>query len=287
MGRPQDGFNWGDFLRRPLREAGVVRLSAANAGKTILLTGAGGSIGSALARAILASGPRLLLLLDHSEHNLHHIHTELAAISGGAPSIPILGDVCDDALLANIFAAHRPDTVYHAAAFKHVPLMETNPLAAVRNNALGTYKLATAAIEHRLPHLIMVSTDKAVNPHSVMGASKRIAELILLALSHQGTPMRAVRLGNVLGSQGSVVPRFLQQIVQGGPVTVTHPEVSRYFLTLLESVEVILQVASLEDGGGIFLPELGQPVKILDLAGYLIRNAGFVSPEDEIGRAHV
>jgi FlaA1/EpsC-like NDP-sugar epimerase len=272
MYTPQDGFCWGDLLGRPCRETGLSQLSAANADKTILLTGAGGSIGSALAKAILASGPKLLILLEHSEHNLHQLRTELADIPNRASLLPLLGDVCDVSLLTEIFERHRPDTVFHTAAFKHVPLMETNPIAAVWNNAIGTYRLAKVAAEHRAPRLIMISTDKVANPRSMMGASKRIAELALLGFGGQETRMRAVRLGNVLGTQGSVVPLFLEQIARGGPVTVTHPEVCRYFVTLLEAVEVILKIALRESGDGIFVPEMGLPVKILDLANHLIRH---------------
>ena len=282
--REPDDFRWRELFHRPLLDTDVVRLSGANAGKTILLTGAGGSIGSALAKAILASGPRLLILLDHSDHNLHGIQNVLAAASNRAPFISFLGDVCDAPLLAEVLEEYRPDTIFHAAAFKHVPLMEINPFAAVRNNSMGTYRLATAAMEHQTPRMIMISTDKAVNPHSVMGASKRIAELILLALNNRGTRMSAVRMGNVVGTQGSVVPLFLGQIARGGPVTVTHPRVRRYLVTLLESVEVILKVASLENEDGIFVPEMGSPIKIVDLANYLIRNAGS-APSQEISVA--
>lgn len=256
-------------------------MNATNSGRTILLTGAGGCIGSALAKTIVTSDPRLLILLDHSEHNLHQIQIELAAIPGCAAHIPILGDICDGALLTEIFKRYRPDIVYHSAAFKHVPLMETNPVAVVRNNVLGTSILAKAADEHEVARLIMISTDKAVNPQSVMGASKRVAELVLLRWSNARSQMKVVRLGNVRGSQGSVVPLFLQQISRGGPVTVTHPDVSRYFLTLSEAVELVLAAAPLEGGGSIFIPELGEPVKILDLARHLIRTAGF-EPEKDI-----
>jgi O-antigen biosynthesis protein WbqV len=275
----QDGFHWGEFLRRPLLGADLSRLSATSSGKTVLLTGAGGSVGSALAKEILAVGPRLLILLEHSEHSLHQVHSELMAASGQAAHLPLLGDVCDAPLLKVIFDKYHPDIVYHAAAFKHVPLMEGNPIAAMRNNALGTYQLALAVIEGGAPRLIMVSTDKAVNPRSIMGASKRVAELVLLGLGSEKHQMSALRLGNILGTQGSVVPLFLRQISQGGPVTVTHPEVRRYFLTLREALELIFKVARLEDGGGIYAPEMGRPVKIMDLADYLIRSTPFAPPK--------
>ena len=251
-----------------------------NSDMSILLTGAGGSIGSALATAITASDPRLLVLLDHSESNLHRIESELSTL-GSAEHVPILGDVGDPALLADIFDRYRPDIVYHAAAFKHVPLMEANPVATVRNNAIGTFNLAKAANEYQLPRLIMISTDKAVNPLSVMGASKRVAELALLRWSNTRSPMKVLRLGNVLGSEGSVVPLFREQISRGGPVTVTHPEVSRYFLTMADAVRLVLAMDTLEAGGGIFVPEMKEPVKIVDLARNLIRAAG-LQPEQDI-----
>lgn len=247
---------------------------------TILLTGAGGSIGSALAKAIVASGPRLLVLLDHSEGNLHRIASELAAIGGRAEHVPILGDVGDAALLAEIFEKYQPEVVYHAAAFKHVPLAEVNPIAAVANNAIGTLDLAKAARRCGVPKLIMISTDKAVNPLSVMGVSKRVAELALLRWSNAECRMVALRLGNVLGSEGSVVPLFREQISRGGPVTVTHRGVSRYFLSMTETVRLVLATEALGDERGIFVPKMKEPVKIVDLARDLIREAGLELERD-------
>ena len=242
------------------------------AGRSILLTGAGGSLGSALAKAIILLEPRQLILLDHSERNLHEIDLELAATISRDSYRSVLGDICDAKLLTEIFQHYRSDIVYHAAAFKHVPLMESNPFAVVRNNALGTASLARMAQAEGVANFVMVSTDKAVNPISIMGASKRVAELALLSLNNAENQMSAVRLGNVLGSQGSVVPRFLTQISQGGPVTVTHPDVSRYFLTIGEAVELILLASGLEDSAGIFVPQIGGPVKILDVAIELIKD---------------
>lgn len=265
---------WENLRRRPYPERYPHPLDTASAGKTILLTGAGGSIGSALAKAIAAASARLLILLDHSESNLHQIHAELTATAGLSPHIAVLGDICDGPLLAEMFDTYRPEVIYHLAAFKHVPLMEFNPVAAVRNNVLGTSVLAQAALEHEVAQLTMISTDKAVNPQSVMGATKRVAELVLLRWAGTNNQMKAVRLGNVRGSHGSVIPVFLRQISQGGPVTVTHSEVSRYFLTLDESVALILALDSL-GGSGIFIPAvLGTPVRIADLAAGMIRNAG-------------
>lgn len=242
--------------------------------RTVLLTGAGGSIGSALAKAIVGHRPRLLILLDNSECNLHQLDLDLSALPDGAVHAPILGDICDAALLSEIFDEYAPDAIIHAAAFKHVPLMEFNPIAAVQNNALSTNSLAQTAAMHGVSTFVMVSTDKAVNPHSVMGASKRLAELALLRWSSARSPMRAVRLGNVFASHGSVVPKFLQQIAAGGPVTVTHPDVSRYFLSMAEAVELLVLAAGLDGPEGIFVPDLREPVRILDLAHQLIENVG-------------
>ena len=240
------------------------------AGKTILLTGAGGFIGSALAEAIMRQKPRHLILLEHSERNLNEIDLKLAASSPRDLYTSVLGDVCDTKLLSEILQRYGPHAVYHAAAFKHVPLMETNPFAAVANNALGTYNLAKLVRASGVAGMLMISTDKAVNPISIMGASKRVAELALLNFDSPRTRMNAIRLGNVWGSPGSVVPRFLHQISHGGPITVTHPEASRYFLQIEEAVEWIFLVARLETGSGIFIPQLGVPMKIVDVAQQLI-----------------
>jgi FlaA1/EpsC-like NDP-sugar epimerase len=251
------------------------------AGRCVLLTGAGGSIGSALAKAIIRDSPRSLILLDHSESHLHQIDFDLSSLPGGQVRFPVLGDAGDGALLTELFEERKPEVVIHAAAFKQVPLMERNPVAAVQNNAIGTNLLAQAAQRFEVATFVMLSTDKAVNPRSVMGASKRVAELALLRWSSSRSPMRAVRLGNVYGSQGSVVPAFLQQISTAGPVTVTDPGVNRYFVSMDEAVELVLLAARLAGGGGIFIPDLGEPVRILDLARQLIMEAG-LQPGDDI-----
>ncbi len=238
------------------------------------MTGAGGSIGSALAKTIAGFSPRNLVLLDHSECNLYQIETELTAMLHHASLSSIVGDICDERLLADTFKRYHPEIIYHAAAFKHVPLMERNPIAAIQNNAIGTILLAQAVLTHGVERLVMVSTDKAVKPRSIMGASKRVAELALMRFTTVRSQMRAIRLGNVLDTEGSVTKVFAQQIFAGGPVTVTHPDVTRYFLTLPEAIELILLGSELEEDGGILICDLGVPVKILDLARRMIEAAG-------------
>jgi FlaA1/EpsC-like NDP-sugar epimerase len=215
-----------------------------------------------LVKAIAAAGPSRLVLLDSAEHNLFQIQQQLESCE------PVLGSVEDVNLLDDIFTRFQPEVIYHAAAFKHVPLLERNPVAAVRNNAIGTFTLAQAARRHGTRRLILISTDKAVNPHSVMGVSKRIAELAVVTLN-----MNAIRLGNVIGSSGSVVPIFLRQIAEGGPVTVTHPEATRWFMSLNETVSAILACGTAEVEGRILVPELGTPTRITDLAKLLIGEA--------------
>jgi len=242
--------------------------------RRVLLTGAGGSIGSALARQIVGQKPRRLVLLDHSEGNLYQLGVLLSeAVEPEGYSLR-LGDVCDESLLGEILEEERPEIVLHAAAFKHVPLMESNVIAAARNNALGTNLLARMAARNGLEAVVMISTDKAVGPRSVMGATKRVAELGLLRWSNPRTRMRAVRLGNVVGSQGSVVPAFLQQIAAGGPVTVAHEDAERFFFSMEETVELIVLATLLAGESGIYIPQPREAVRILDLAKKLILEHG-------------
>jgi FlaA1/EpsC-like NDP-sugar epimerase len=263
---------WRRFLPLPPDATGSLQFGSAHAGRNVLVTGAGGYIGSALVKAIAVAGPRCIVLLDSSEHNLFEIQRHMEM--GQVPHHALLGSVDDADLLDVLFSRFHPEIVYHTAAFKHVPLLELNPIAAVRNNAIGTWELAQATVRHGVSKLVLISTDKAVNPHSVMGVSKRIAELAVVALSNAACQMNAIRLGNVIGSGGSVVPVFLKQIAEGTPVTVTHPDASRWFLTLRETVEAILACGAAACEGRILLPELGQPVRIAELAGFLIHAAG-------------
>lgn len=263
---------WEELLRQPADGIPPTAHSAVNRDKTVLITGAGGFIGSTLARSIAVANPKRILLLDHAEENLYDVHAALESGTAQKRCTAILGDISDSFLLEEIFETYHPDVIYHAAAFKHVRLMEENPFAVMRNNVLGTYVLTETAVKHKIPQLLMISTDKAVNPHSLMGLSKRMAEKILERFDCESTRMSAVRFGNVFGSGGSVVPRFLKQIAAGGPLTVTHPEASRYFLTPSETVELILACASLKQGG-VFVPQLAEPIKILELAERLIASA--------------
>jgi FlaA1/EpsC-like NDP-sugar epimerase len=241
------------------------------AGKDVLVTGAGGSIGSALAGTIHSLNPRSLVLLDSSEQNLYRIHTELSLLSENARHVAVLGSVADQRCLRDLFQRYHPETVFHAAALKHVPLGEMNPFAVLQNNVFGTSTLATMTQRFGARRLIMISTDKAVNPRSIMGASKRLAEIILLAAGSPAARMTSIRLGNLLGSEASVVPLFLEQIARGGPVTVTDPEVERYFLTMEETVYRILSAsAHCPAGGSVNIPAMGEPVKIGAIARHLI-----------------
>jgi len=253
-------------------------------GQRVMVTGAGGSIGSELCRQIMARAPSSLVLFDRYENGLYAVASELAskAKDRGCPVHPVIGDVTDASRINAVMAEHRPAIVFHAAAHKHVPLMEVNPCEAIKNNVLGTRTVAEAATRVAVERFILVSTDKAVNPTSVMGATKRVAELLMQTMNHNSCGVfAAVRFGNVLGSNGSVVPRFLEQIKAGGPVTVTHPEVQRYFMLIPEAVQLVLHAAALAKGHEIFVLEMGEQIKVLDMARNLTRLAGFV-PDEEI-----
>ena len=258
-----------------LDEAGI---GAVLAGKVVLITGAGGSIGSELCRQVARFNPRQLVLYELSEFNLYTIEQDLGERFPGLPLVRVIGDVKDLPHLRHTFAQWQPKVVFHAAAFKHVPLMEEahNALAALRNNTLGTWHAALAAAEVGAQRFVLISTDKAVNPTNVMGATKRAAEMVVSALAaeHPGTRFMAVRFGNVLGSSGSVIPKFKEQIARGGPVTVTHPDIIRYFMTIPEAARLVLQAAAIGETGQVLVLDMGEPVRIVDLARDLIRLSG-------------
>jgi FlaA1/EpsC-like NDP-sugar epimerase len=239
-------------------------------GKRVLITGAGGSIGSALASAVHASHPDSLLLLDNSENALCQVDRTLRD-AGSRHHTPLLASVTDPDTLSRAFAQHQPQIVFHAAALKHVPLMEQNPFAAIETNTLGTLSLIHAAIAHRAEQLIHISTDKAVDPHSIMGASKRIAELILLTTPTSATHITALRLCNVIGSEGSVLPLFLEQLAHNLPLTVTHADAHRYFITLDRTIEALFTALQPHPTSAILIPEIVAPIRILDLAHHLLR----------------
>lgn len=251
-------------------------------GRRILVTGAGGSIGSELCRQIARWSPSRLVLYERFEGGLYAIDSQLRDAQPDGPFAAVIGDVTDTKRLDTVLAFERPEIIFHAAAHKHVPLMETNPCEAIKNNAIGTLRVAEAAVRHRVGQFVLISTDKAVHPSSVMGASKRIAELIVQSLTANSgsTRFATVRFGNVLGSSGSVVPRFLEQVKAGGPVTVTHPEICRYFMLIPEAVQLVLQAAAIGQPGAVYVLDMGQPIKLVDLARNLIRLSGHVPDED-------
>ncbi|WP_420870897.1 polysaccharide biosynthesis protein [Mammaliicoccus fleurettii] len=273
-----------DLLGRDPVELDMASISKELTQKTILVTGAGGSIGSEICRQVCKFTPEKIILLGHGENSIYHIHQELTRIyKEQIEVVPIIADVQDKERIKKIMQDYKPYVVYHAAAHKHVPLMEYNPQEAIKNNILGTRNTAEAAKLAEVSKFVMVSTDKAVNPPNVMGASKRIAEMVIQSMNNETskTDFVAVRFGNVLGSRGSVIPLFKKQIEAGGPVTVTHPEMTRYFMTIPEASRLVLQAGALATGGEVFVLDMGKPVKIVDLAKNLIRLSGY--KEEDIG----
>jgi len=271
-----------DLMHRRIVDINMGLVKANVKGKTILVTGAGGTIGGELCRQVLALGPQKVVLLENHNTALFYMDKELRERGYAGQIVSVPGDVRDESLLKNLFATHRPAWVLHAAAHKHVALMEDNPQEAVKNNTLGTYILAKTAAAYGTERFLFISTDKAVRPTSVMGASKRLGEMVLRSLSGQSaTKFMSVRFGNVLGSSGSVVKIFQEQILGGGPVTVTHPDVIRYFMTTEEAVSLVLNACAMGEGGEIFVLNMGEPVKILDLARNMIVLNGLV-PETDI-----
>jgi FlaA1/EpsC-like NDP-sugar epimerase len=266
-----------DVLGREQVEVDFLELAAYLRDRTVLVTGAGGSIGSELCRQIARVGPTRLILIDNAETPLFEIERELVSERSFSAAVPVLADVNDTARLRSVFERYRPQIVFHAAAYKHVPLMEANPLAAVTNNALATRAIATVAAEFGVERFVQISTDKAVNRQTVMGQCKLLCEWIVEAFGHREdmtTEFVAVRFGNVLNSSGSVIPIFRRQIARGGPVTVTHPEMTRYFMTIPEAVSLVVQAGSIGSAGDIFVLDMGEPVRILDLAENMIRLSG-------------
>jgi len=272
-----------DLLGRQAVHLDEELIRGAFSGRRVLITGAGGSIGSELARQTASLFPSRLILLERNENSLFFINWELNHRWPSIPVLPVVGDVGDPLLVRNLLANERPDIVLHAAAYKHVPLMESNAVAATINNVRATRVLAETAVATGVAKFVLISTDKAVRPLSVMGRTKRLAEWVVLDLARRQDKTRflSVRFGNVLASEGSVIPLFRRQITDGGPVTVTHPEMTRYFMTIPEAVELVMQAAAMGDGGEIFVLEMGEPVRILDLARNLIRLSGF-EPERDI-----
>jgi FlaA1/EpsC-like NDP-sugar epimerase len=264
-----------DLLGREPITTNLAQVRSNTEGHIVLVTGAAGSIGSELSRQLAMLGPAHLVLFERSESDLHDLDMMLRQVLPNVGITAIVGDILDPADLAAAFERHRPSRVYHAAAYKHVTLMERHVVWAVRNNIIGTYNVAKAADRYNAEQLVLISTDKAVRPTSLMGATKRAAERVLLAMHDSLTRFTVVRFGNVLGSRGSVVPIFKRQIEMGGPVTVTHPEVVRFFMTIPEAVQLVLQAAAASRGGDIFHLDMGEPVRIADLAQNMIRLSGF------------
>lgn len=267
-------ISYEDLLGRPPVELDTRGIRSYLDGKVVLVTGCGGSIGSELCRQIVKYQPGRLILLDSGEHNLFNIQMEMQYEQYYQHFEPVLARVQDKSLMDNVFEKYKPDVVFHAAAYKHVPMMEKNPWQAVYNNIIGSQVMMEMAVKHHADRFVLVSTDKAVRPTNVMGASKRVTELMMQCHLGNGTKFMAVRFGNVVGSSGSVIPFFRRQIEHGGPVTVTHPEVNRFFMTIPEASQMILQAGMMGEGGEIFVLRMGTPVKIADMARDLIRLSG-------------
>ena len=274
-----------DLLGRDPVELDQTMIEKQLRGKKILVTGAGGSIGSEICRQVAKFKPKEIIILGHGENSIYQLNMELVGkYSQHFTITPVIADVQDRKRIFEVMDKYKPDVVYHAAAHKHVPLMELNPREAVKNNILGTRNVAEAASHARVKAFVMVSTDKAVNPPNIMGATKRLCEMIVqdMATRSEYTKFVAVRFGNVLGSRGSVIPLFKKQIAEGGPITVTHPDIVRYFMTIPEAAQLVIQAGSLARGGEIFVLDMGQPVKIVDLAKNLIRLSGYDEGDIEI-----
>ncbi|MDF2523987.1 MAG: putative nucleoside-diphosphate sugar epimerase, partial [Clostridiales bacterium] len=270
-----------DLLGRDAINLDIGEISSYIENQVVLVTGGGGSIGSELCRQIASFNPKHLVILDNYENNAYEIQNELLYKYPDLKLDTVIASVREKMRLENIFREYRPDVIFHAAAHKHVPLMEENPTEAVKNNVFGTLNVAECADKFKAKKFVLISTDKAVNPTNIMGATKRIAEMIIQAINrHSKTEFVAVRFGNVLGSNGSVIPLFKKQIEQGGPVTVTHPEITRFFMTIPEAVQLVIQAGAMAKGGEIFVLDMGQPVKIYDLARKLIKLSGFEPDED-------
>jgi FlaA1/EpsC-like NDP-sugar epimerase len=271
-----------DLLKREAVELDLALIERFISGKRIMVTGAGGSIGSELCRQIMGFGPRQLILFERGENDLYKIEMDLREqFHDSDVLVPAIGDILDEYKIDHVLREYTPEVIFHAAAYKHVPIMEIHPLEAVKNNILGTWNVASKSCEWGVQRFVLISTDKAVKPASIMGATKRVAEMICQGFNHEGpTGFVAVRFGNVLDSNGSVIPYFRRQIARGGPVTVTHPEVTRYFMTIPEAAQLVLQAGAMGKGGEIYLLDMGDPIKILDMATDLVSLSGLVLGED-------